>query len=62
MLYAALAHNSVSYPINIPEFLEYIWDDHEAGCIRDEKLTEYLLEMGEWINKCEKGKLPNPNL
>lgn len=48
----ALEHDSVCYPKQIGDFMEYLWNQASEGLTVDE-VQECFDTLGEWISSCE---------
>ncbi len=51
-LYQALKHDSVCYPKQIGEFIEYLWEQAAEG-LTTEEVQDCFDMLGEWISSCE---------
>ena len=52
-LFSALEHDIVSYPNNVGELLEWVWQKGDGGATYEE-VQEALNDIGDWISLCEK--------
>ncbi|QRN85660.1 hypothetical protein JR334_12040 [Clostridia bacterium] len=52
-LYKVLDHDMVSYPYNIGDLLEWIWEKAYEGLEKND-VQKAINELGEWISLCEK--------
>lgn len=54
ILYTILEHDSISYPRDLPEFMNWLWTQaYEQGLTHDE-VQKALDDLAEWISLCEK--------
>lgn len=51
-LYDALRHDSVCYPKQLDEFIEYLWEQASDG-LTEAEVQECFDMLGEWISSCE---------
>ncbi len=52
-LYSTLDHDSVSYPRNIGELFEWLWEKAADGLCEDE-VQKSIEDIAEWISICER--------
>ncbi|WNB93421.1 hypothetical protein [Bacillus sp. NEB1478] len=52
-LYKALKHDSISYPIDLPGFLEWLWDQAEEQGLSKDEVQSAMDDISEWIRVCE---------
>ncbi|MHB1461187.1 MAG: hypothetical protein ACYC1M_07905 [Armatimonadota bacterium] len=52
-LYRCLRHDSVSYPANLPQFMEQLWEDAALETINEKEVQHRLDKIGDWISVCE---------
>ncbi len=51
-LYNALEHDSVCYPKQLNDFIEYLWEQASEG-LTTQEVQECFDMLGEWISSCE---------
>lgn len=52
-LYNALKHDNISYPVDLPTYMENLWEIANKEGLSDKKVQSHLNEISEWINLCE---------
>ncbi len=52
-LFSAFEHDSVSYPYNTGELLEWVWDQAAEGETK-EAVQQAITDLGEWVSNCER--------
>jgi hypothetical protein len=52
-LYQVLNNESISYPHDLPGFLEWLWDQAAEMGLSKEEIQTSLNDIAEWINVCE---------
>ncbi len=50
-LYDSMNQDAVKWPKDLPDSLEKLWNDAQAGSITD--VQEALNKLGNWISACE---------
>lgn len=53
-LYKQLNQDSINYPDDLGNYMEYLWNQATEEHFTNENLQEHLNELGEWISTVEK--------
>lgn len=52
-IYAALNHESISYPNDLPGFLEWLWEQAKLQGLTYTEVQNALNQISDWIYSCE---------
>lgn len=52
-LFKNLDHDSINYPADLGEYMEWLWDQVEEQNMSDEGMQEALDVLGDWISIVE---------
>lgn len=52
ILYRIFEQDGVSWPHQLPEYLERLWEEAEKG-LKDEAVQAALKELADWVTACE---------
>ena len=55
-LYQNLRQDHISYPHNLPLFMESLWNAVENENLNQKELQQELSKIANWINECEMNK------
>jgi len=53
-LFENLRHDSINYPEELPEYLEWLWEQAAEQGMGHEQVQDSLNQLGSWIATCEK--------
>lgn len=54
-LFENLDHDSVNYPEDLGQYMEFLWNKAEELGMSDEQIQEQLDDLGRWISESERG-------
>lgn len=54
ILYESLDHELVNYPADLPNYLEWLWNQAAEEGLNEEEVQKSLDDLADWINICEK--------
>ncbi len=60
VLYSAFGQDLVSYPVNIGDYLESLWDHIQSKKVRQDEAQEYMDLVSQWLEATEKSKPKYP--
>jgi len=52
-LYKNFRQDFISYPHDLPDLLEILWDAVEENNLTKQELQERINDLAEWVSKCE---------
>lgn len=55
-LYKNFRQDFISYPHNLPDVMELLWEAAEKEMLTQEELQHELDKISNWINECEMNK------
>jgi len=54
ILYTILIHDSISYPRDLPDFMDWLWNQAHQEGLKHEEVQKALDELAEWVSLCER--------
>jgi hypothetical protein len=54
VLYANFRQDSINYPADLGDYLEYLWEAADANTINAAELQANLQALADWVSSCEK--------